>query len=135
MRIFFKCFTFLLLAFFSFAHAEEEAPPVEKKIYYKLEPDIVVNYGDKGRFRFIRTEISLLVTSSESQKLVDQHRAYIRNNVILFLSAQDVKMIKNPNAREQLRTKLLADVQALMKKLEGKSCVDQLYFTNFIVQS
>lgn len=134
MRTFFKYFAFLLLAFFSIAHAEE-ATPAEKKIYYRLQPDIVVNYGDKGRFRFIRTEISLLVTSSESQKLVDRHKAYIRNNVILFLSAQDVKIIKDPNAREQLRTQLLENVQALMKKLESKPCVEQLYFTNFIVQS
>lgn len=135
MRTFFKCFAFLLLAFFSIAHAEDEVPPVNKKIYYKLQPDIVVNYGNQGRFRFIRTEISLLVTSPEAQKLVARHEAYIRNNVILFLSAQKVDTIKNPSARESLRTRLLNNVQALMKRLESKHCVDHLYFTNFIVQS
>lgn len=134
MKTFFKCLPFLLFAFFSMAQAEA-AEKVGKNSYYKLEPDIVVNYGEKGRFRFIRTEISLLVSSPEAQKLVDRHKAYIRNNAILFLSAQKVNTIKNPSAREGLRTRLLNNVQALMKRLEGKPCVDQLYFTNFIVQN
>lgn len=103
--------------------------------YYKIEPDIVVNYGETGRLRYIRSEISLRVSSGQAMQLVSLHQASIRHTILMFLAEQKPEVIKNPSAREDLRMKLLDQVQEMMTKLAGEPCVDRLYFTNFIVQS
>lgn len=107
----------------------------EASRYYKMQPDVVVNYGETGRLRYIRSEISLRASSAKAMQLISLHQASIRHNVLMFLAAQKPEVIKNPSAREDLRAQLLLKVQEVMTKLTGESCIDRLYFTNFIVQS
>lgn len=140
MRLFLERVALLSLLFINFCYVQNVVADAQKQdlksaVYFKVEPDVVVNYGDAGPFRFIRTEISLRLVNVEATSFIRKHKAYIRNNIIMFLSAQSPEVIKNPASRQILRGQLLTNIQTLMKELEGKACVYQLYFTNFIVQN
>lgn len=136
MRAFIVCIALVLSLFTNFGYAEDDKEDKKTRgVYFRIEPDVVVNYGETGPLRFIRTNISLGIDNPQSVVKIRQHKAYIRHNIIMFLSAQSPDVIRDPNSREALRTQLLSNIKELMQMLEGEPYVTQLYFTNFIVQS
>lgn len=113
--------------------AEDEVPVATQ--YIHLEPAIVVNYGSTGRMKYLRTEVALKVTGAEAAARVSHHKPYIRNNLVLLFSAQEADTMNSAKGRESLRKVALDEVRALMIKLEGMPYVDDLYFSNFVVQN
>lgn len=116
------------------AQAEDAAPLAGTK-YLHLEPAFVVNYGSTGRMKYLRTEIALKVSDSQSADKVIRHKPYIRNNLVMLLSAQEAEAMNSSSGRESLRKVALDEVRALMVKLEGAPLIDDLFFSNFVVQN
>jgi len=131
-------FKFLLpmagLILFSFASYSPVAVASETK-YIHLTPAFVVNYGNTGRMKYLRTEVALRVSGIEAASAVTQHRPYIRNNLVFLLTAQDSDIVNSSSGRETLRKVALDEVRALMTELEGMPYVDDLFFENFVVQN
>lgn len=129
-------FKFLLplagLIFFSFAHVTQAAGDTK---YIHLTPAFVVNYGNTGRMKYLRTEIALKVSGVEAAGIVSTHRPYIRNNLVFLLTSQDSDVVNSSAGRETLRKVALDEVRALMTELEGMPMVDDLFFENFVVQN
>lgn len=115
--------------------AEDEAPAPGQTKYIYMEPAIVVNYGSTGRMKYLRTEVALKVSGNDAAEKVTHHKPYIRNNLVLLFSAQDSETMNSSQGRESLRKVALDEVRALMVKLEGVPCIDDLYFNNFVVQN
>lgn len=111
----------------------EASGPQTRYIY--LEPAFVVNYGSTGRMKYLRTEVALKVSTSEAAGKVSEHKPYIRNNLVLMFSAQEPEIMNSSQGREQLRKLALDEVRALMEQLEGMPYIDDLYFSNFVVQN
>jgi flagellar FliL protein len=131
-------FKFLLpfagLILFSFA-CFSQAEGVSKTKYIHLTPAFVVNYGNTGRMKYLRTEIALKVMGAAAASSVTKHRPYIRNNLVLLLTSQDSDIVNSSSGREAVRQAALEEVRALMIELEGKPFIDDLFFENFVVQN
>lgn len=112
--------------------APEGAPSVQ---YIYFEPAFVVNFGHTGRFRFLRAEIALKVTSTEAAAKTSQHKPYLRHELVMLLSAQEPEVMKTSKGRESLRELALDRVKRTMKTLEGMTYVDDLFFNTFVVQN
>ena len=128
----------LMILFAATTLAEEEGGGTDTMAtarYIHLEPAFVVNYGSSGRMKYLRTEVSLKVSSSTAAAMVSQHKPYIRNNLVLLLSAQESETMNSSQGRETLRKVCLDEVRAVMNQLEGMPAVDDLYFNNFVVQN
>lgn len=117
------------------AAATEGAPVPGAAKYIYMEPAFVLNYGSTGRMRYLRTEVVLRVSSVEAAARVTQHKPYLRNNLVMLLSAQSDDVMNTAQGRETLRKVALDEVRALMQKLEGTADIDDLYFSNFVVQN
>lgn len=115
--------------------AEEEAAPANTTQYIYLSPAFLVNYGSKGPLRYLRCEIALKVSSMDASIKVDQHKPYLRNDLVLLLSAQEPSSINTPEGREKLRKEALDAVRGRLMQLEGTPYVNDLYFSNFVVQN
>lgn len=128
---------FILFSFNQISYAEEEvaATSVGQTKYIHLTPAFVVNYGHTGRMKYLRTEIALKVSGGAAASAVSSHRPYIRNNLVLLLTAQEGEVVNSAVGRETLRKAALDEVRALMTELEGSPYVDDLYFKNFVVQN
>ncbi|MCD8522273.1 MAG: flagellar basal body-associated FliL family protein [Saccharospirillaceae bacterium] len=113
----------------------EDVPVSSDAKYLHLEPAFVVNYGSTGRMKYLRTEIALKVSGAESAAKVNLHKPYIRNNLVMLLSAQEAVTMNSSQGRESLRKVALDEVRALMVKLEGSPFIDDLFFSNFVVQN
>jgi flagellar FliL protein len=131
-------FKFLLpfagLILFSFVGYSQAKVPSKIK-YIHLTPAFVVNYGNTGRMKYLRTEIALKVMGAKAASAVTKHRPYIRNNLVLLLTSQDSDIVNSSSGREILRKAALEEVRALMTELEGLPFIDDLFFENFVVQN
>lgn len=126
----------LLCCLISFAHAEEELEVAPKVQYHPLTPSFVANFGDatEKRLKFIKADLTVSVFSDEAVSAVREHNALIRHQVVMILSAQTDKGLAVPGGQEILRKAIVVKVKAVLKEETGKEQIDDLLFTNFVVQ-
>ncbi|MBD1588027.1 flagellar basal body-associated protein FliL [Pseudomonas typographi] len=103
-------------------------------IYEALQPAFVVNLAQQGRQRYLQVSITLMSHDAEGMAALKEHMPVIRNNLVLLLSGQDFNQLASPVGTEMLRQKATASVQEVAQKEIGKLVVDQLLFTNFVLQ-
>jgi flagellar protein FliL len=54
--------------------------------------------------------------------------------LVLLFSRQDDAVVSSSDGREQLRVQALADLRSVLNTEEGKDSIDDLVFSNFVVQ-
>lgn len=133
-------FTLLVSLFVCVANAsekkEEKEGSGEGSEYLDIRPAIITNYGGPGPIHFVKVDMSLrLVKDPDAQAKVAHHLPHIRHELIMLFSRQSADNIMTMESKEQLRGQALAAVQKVIKDEEGESLVQDLLFTNFIVQN
>lgn len=111
------------------------ADSTEGAQYVYLQPGFTTNFGTSGRMRYVRTEIAVKVDSSMAAEAVKRHLPYLRHDIIMLLSAQDSETLNTPQGREKLRRLTLDQVRGRLIELEDAPQVEELYFSNFVVQN
>lgn len=118
------------------AAAEGEAPSPFNSgaIYIPLQPSFVVNYGGPGRLKYIKTDISVRLQDGAAANSVRHHMPYIRNNLVMLLSAQTEESISSQEGKEALRKEALKEVREVIMAEDQQEGVVDLYFNAFLVQ-
>lgn len=103
--------------------------------YVNISPDFVTNFDEGARLKYLKASVSLKV-DAESESTVRYHLASIKNNLIILFSAQAEENLTSTVGRETLRREALDEVKNVLAMLEreGENTVQDLYFTNFVVQ-
>ena len=117
----------------------ESAPVVESgikpaAIYEAMAPAFVVNYNANGRQRYMQVSMTLQARDAADLNALKVHMPVIRNNLVMLFSGQAFDDLATPVGQEILRQKATASVQAVAQKELGKVVVDQVLFTNFVLQ-
>jgi flagellar FliL protein len=117
-------------------HAAEAAAPTGKApaIYEPMAPAFVVNLDQNGRQRYLQVSITLMTRDKAGLDALKVHMPVIRNNLVMLFSGQSFDALATPIGQEMLRQKATASVQEVAQKEVGKLVVDQLLFTNFVLQ-
>ncbi len=124
---------------FDSAEATEEdaadAEPVKASaMYANLKPDFILNFKVNGRGHFLKVAISLLTREQEVIDAVEQHRPLLRNELVMLFSAEQFETLKTAEGKESLRSRALTAIQAIMEKEIGKPGIEQVLFTDFVLQ-
>lgn len=125
------------MAFSNVSFAEDDAEPTFKTQYIEMKPSFVTNYGGpaKKKLKYVKADISLRVTTKESAAAVEAHMPYLRNEVVFLLSGQTEKAMSNVVAQEEVRQSALKAINKVLEdEAGGGTSVDDLLFTNFVVQ-
>ena len=125
-----------------FLHQSESKPVVDPAlanlkpaaIYEPLAPAFVVNFNQNGRQRFMQVSITMQGRDQAALDALKVHMPVIRNNLVMLFSGQGFDTLASPVGQEMLRQKATASVQEVAQKEVGKPVVDQLLFTNFVLQ-
>ncbi len=128
----------IVLAVFtgSITLAEEEATEGEEgvvapsAIYIPLKPEFVVNFGGAGKLKYLKTNVTLRLGSSEAANSVRHHLPFIRNNLVMLFTAQTDETLESQDGREAMRTTALAEIRELLQKedeLAPELIVDVLF--------
>ena len=121
------------------AHAAESegesAKTAPNSEYLDIKPALITNYGGAGPIHFLKAELTLrLSKESQASELVMRHMPHIRHELIMLFSRQNEDNLATMQGKEQLRQDALAAVQKVLQSEENKKLVDDLLFTNFVIQ-
>ncbi|SNS84895.1 flagellar FliL protein [Sphingomonas laterariae] len=117
------------------ARALEEVvdPGRYKATYYDLAQNFTSNLRDSDGFM----QVSLGVSTYYDQRVIDRVKAHemaIRSAVLMTLADQDSFVISTPNGKKELQKALKKAINEVLVRKEGFGGVDDVYFTNFIIQ-
>lgn len=103
--------------------------------YLELKPSFVTNYGGPGPIHFLKADITLrLAKDEQAAPQVNHHMPSLRHELVMLLSRQTDEGLASVEGKEKLRSEALAAVQKALEAETGKPLVDDLLFTNFVVQ-
>jgi flagellar protein FliL len=118
--------------------AEETAEVVEEEVkkahYFSLDPPFVVNFQGNGKGRFLQITLDAMTYDEAVLDVVRTHMPALRNNLILLFSNQVSETLATPEGKDLLRAATLTAVQQVIEKETGEKGVDEVYFTNFVMQ-
>ena len=113
---------------------EAAAAPKLPAVYFPLKPAIIVNYQSRGRQRYVQAEVTLKMREPDVVEAVELHMPMIRNSLVMLLSGQIFEDLQTPEGKELLRQQALSEIQRLIEIEIGKPGVEQVLFTNFVMQ-
>lgn len=114
--------------------ATEEEKEFQPAIYYPLKPVFIANYTVRGRQRFLQIEMTLMFRENDVATTIDLHAPALRNAIIMLLRGQIYEELQTPEGKELLRQQALLSVQSIVEKETGKPGVEQVLFTNVVMQ-
>ncbi|MBS7663057.1 flagellar basal body-associated protein FliL [Pseudomonas lalucatii] len=116
------------------APAEAGVPDKLPAIYEELAPAFVVNFDYKGRPRYMQVSVALMARDSAALEALKVHMPVLRNRLVMLFSSQDFEALTTPVGMEMLRQQATSSVQELAQKETGKLAVEQVLFTNLVLQ-
>lgn len=103
--------------------------------YLDIKPALITNYGGPGPVHFLKAELTLRLSKDpEANELVMRHMPHIRHELIMLFSRQSEDALETMQGKEQLRQDALAATQKILQSEENKKLVEDLLFTNFVIQ-
>ena len=113
--------------------AEEEAAAPTAQ-YVELKPAFVGTLGAGPRIQYLKADVALRTDNPAAVERIHYHDALIRNALVFLFSEQLPENLSTLEGKEALRASALAAVQKVLEEEEGDPLVDDLLFTNLIVQ-
>lgn len=116
------------------AAAEAAAPAHQPALYEALTPAFVVNFKHEGRQRYMQVSVALMARDQVALDALKVHMPMLRNRLVMLFSSQEFTQLTTAVGMEMLRQQATASVQELAQKEVGKVVVEQVLFTNFVLQ-
>lgn len=110
------------------------AAPRLPALYEDLMPPFVVNFHADGRTRYMQVSLALMARNPEQLAMLKVHMPALRNQLVMLFSSQDFAELNTPLGLDMLKQKVTATVQALAMQEVGAPVVEQVLFTNFVMQ-
>ena len=137
-KVLILCFS-ALIAFTTTATAEEaEVPDAIGGVvrYVELKPTFIANFGisDSGALKYVRADVTIRVSNKDAEFAARYHLAALRDRLVLLLSRQDESTMASAAGRETLKAEALQELREVLEAEEGDGHIDDVMFTNFVVQ-
>lgn len=125
----------LLFTHAATAQDDAENPAMlNSPIYVPVKPAFVVNYGEPGKLKYLKLEISLRVKDTQSSNAVRHHMPLIRDYLVRHFSRLMDDDVDTQTGKEAVRMSALEGLQLLMEEEDGDQGIIDLFFNNFVVQ-
>jgi flagellar FliL protein len=115
-------------------HSEGVTPAKLPALYESIAPAFIANYKHQGRQRYMQVSVALMARNQAELDALKVHMPLIRNRLVMLFSGQDFGALMTPVGKEMLRSQATAVVQEVAQKETGKTVVEQVLFTNIVLQ-
>jgi flagellar protein FliL len=101
--------------------------------YFQIPAPFTTNMSDSDAFAQISIAISTYYDNRVIQA-VQTHELAIRSSILMMLAQESQLALSTPEGKEILQTKLVKLINEVLKQRTGYGGVDNVYFTNFVIQ-
>jgi flagellar FliL protein len=113
------------------AHSDAKKDGVKAPGEFTAEfGSMVVNLAGSGSSRYLRTNFVIASADPKIGDIVKENESALKDAAISVLSSQSLGALDNANGREVVRKGLISRFNRLL----GAEVVDQIYFSEFVVQ-
>ncbi|PZU13254.1 MAG: flagellar basal body-associated protein FliL [Sphingobium sp.] len=108
-------------------------PAAYQATYFQLTQPFTSNMSDTDAF----AQISIAVSTYYDYRViasVKQHEMPIRSQVLMMLAQQPQEVLDTPKGKQMLQQKIRGVVNDVLKQKTGYGGIDNVYFTNFVIQ-
>ncbi|RDE22418.1 flagellar protein [Motiliproteus coralliicola] len=123
------------------APAEAQVEEVRKEaIYVKLrtlggKPSFINTFQEKtGRQRFLQIFAEAMTRDQEVADALNKHMPLVVHQLSTLFASQEFKVLQTTEGKQQLRKESTRALQELMQKEIGRPGVEEVFFTNFVMQ-
>ncbi len=103
-------------------------------IYFAFPKAFTVNFETDQGLRFLQVSVEIMSYDQVAIDAVGAHMPVIKNNIILLLSNQTYGDLISVEGKKEIRQRMLNEIQAILDKYKTESTVEEVYFTNFVMQ-
>lgn len=115
----------------------EEAPVEEVKLpalYLEIDPAFVVTYKVGSRQRYMQVYVTLMVRDQGLFDALKTNAPAVKSGLLNVFNSQDFNYLKTPEGKDELRQLALAEVNKIVESNIGEGTVEQVLFTNIVMQ-
>lgn len=113
----------------------EETPVKAPAQYVSIPQAFLANIqASNGRMRILQVKVELLVRSNEAFESAKHNVPLIQNTLRNVFSGAEYDSIRTLEGKEQLRVLALEKVQEVMVEETGLPTIEQVLFTDFVMQ-
>lgn len=108
-------------------------PAAYQATYFQLQAPFTSNMSDTDAF----AQISIAVSTYYDLRVIDAiktHEMAIRSQVLMMLAQQPEEALSSPQGKQALQGKIKGIINDILKQKTGYGGVDNVYFTNFVIQ-
>lgn len=120
--------------------AEEKSPESSESaikkdhVFIPLEPSFLVNFDTDSRPKFLQVSVTLMANTATAKDHINKIMPILRNNVLMILSGRNPADLKSREGKEVLRVAVLGEIQKLMLTHFQEKSIDDVLFTEFVMQ-
>jgi len=108
-------------------------PSAYQATYYQMPAPYTSNLADSDAF----VQVAVAVSTFYDARVTDglkEHETAIRSAILMLLSQEQEAVISTPEGKQALQRKLTQLINKTLREKTGYSGVDNVYFTNFVIQ-
>ncbi len=108
-------------------------PPPPPPVFFALEPMTVNLLSDDGQ-HYLRIGLSLKLANEKTQEELQQHMPEIRSRILLALSNKHPEDLATLDGKHAIANELKALIEKPTDEREPPVHIEQVLFTDFVVQ-
>ncbi|WP_445001159.1 flagellar basal body-associated protein FliL [Halomonas mongoliensis] len=112
----------------------QSVPERRAPIFVKIDPFTVNLADDVYGSRLLYTGISLKVGDHETRDILQEHMPQVRSRLLMLFSGQQASELTQPGGKAQLAEKVSATLHEPMTEHQPDLIIEDVLFTEFIVQ-
>ena len=112
----------------------EEVEPKGDPVYIKIDPAFTVNLEPEDPVHFLQISVQILTYYEEVGEELTKHMPLIKNNLFTLFGMQKSAILRTPEGKEALQKEVLKAVQEIIDKYGNGGEVENVFFTNFVMQ-
>jgi len=99
-----------------------------------MEAAFVINFNAGRKQRFMQVYVAVKAPTESALAPVERHAPVIGNNLNQLFAQQDFESIQTPEGKEEMRQAATQAVQDVLAKHGNGETIDQVLFTNLVMQ-
>lgn len=116
------------------AEQQDSAEKQTQAIYYQLPKPFIVSFQSKGKQRYMQVKVAFKSRDQIAIDTIKMHLPVVKNNLNQVFGSKQLEELQTFEGLQQLNQEATEAVQAFLEKEIGAAGIEQVLFTNFVMQ-